>query len=52
MVSVRDECTTFWFAKGRAGMPVQVLVPLRARTALSYALEPLVGSFWGSFREH
>ena len=36
----------------RAGMPVQVLVPLRARTALGYALEPLVGSFWGSFREH
>ena len=35
----------------RAGMPVQVLVPLRKRTALSYALEPLVGSFWGSFRE-
>jgi HlyD family secretion protein len=32
-------------------MPVQVLVPLRKRTALSYALEPLVGSFWGSFRE-
>lgn len=36
----------------RAGMPVEVLVPLRKRTALSYALEPLVGSFWGSFREH
>ena len=36
----------------RAGMPVQVLVPLRKRTALSYAIEPLVGSFWGSFREH
>lgn len=36
----------------RAGMPVQVLVPLRRRTALDYALEPLVGSFWSSFREH
>jgi HlyD family type I secretion membrane fusion protein len=36
----------------RAGMPVQVLVPLRKRTALDYALEPLVGSFWASFREH
>lgn len=35
-----------------AGMPVQVLIPLRRRTALDYALEPLVGSFWSSFREH
>lgn len=34
-----------------AGMPVEVLVPLRKRTALDYALEPLVGSFWSSFRE-
>ncbi len=29
----------------RAGMPVQVLIPLRKRTALDYALEPLIGSF-------
>ena len=36
----------------RAGMPVQVLIPLRARSALDYALEPLIGSFWSSFREH
>lgn len=36
----------------RAGMPIQVLIPLRKRTALDYALEPLVGSFWSSFREH
>lgn len=36
----------------RAGMPVQILVPLRPRTALDYALEPLVGAFWSSFREH
>ncbi len=36
----------------RAGMPVQILVPLRRRTALDYALEPLTGSFWASFREH
>ncbi len=36
----------------RAGMPAQVLVPLRRRTALDYALEPLVGAFWHSFREH
>ena len=36
----------------RPGMPVQVLIPLRKRTALSYAFEPLVGAFWGAFREH
>lgn len=36
----------------RAGMPVQVLIPLRKRSALDYALEPLIGSFWSSFREH
>jgi HlyD family type I secretion membrane fusion protein len=36
----------------RAGLPVQLLVPLRKRTALDYLLEPLVGAFWASFREH
>lgn len=36
----------------RAGMPVQILIPLRKRTALDYMLEPLLGSFWTSFREH
>ncbi|MES3057710.1 HlyD family type I secretion periplasmic adaptor subunit [Sphingomonas faeni] len=36
----------------RPGMPIQVLIPLRKRTALDYALEPLIGSFWSSFREH
>jgi len=36
----------------RAGMPVQVLIPLRKRTALDYAFEPLIGAFWSSFREH
>lgn len=36
----------------RPGMPVQILIPLRKRTALDYAIEPLVGSFWSSFREH
>jgi len=35
----------------RAWMPVEVLIPLKKRTALDYALEPLIGSFWGSFRE-
>ncbi|MEG3125462.1 HlyD family type I secretion periplasmic adaptor subunit [Sphingomonas sp. GB1N7] len=53
----RDQIRLLKDARGqsfelRAGMPVQVLVPLRARTALSYAFEPLVGSFWASFREH
>lgn len=36
----------------RAGMPVEILIPLRRRTALDYALEPLIGTFWSSFREH
>ncbi|MEJ2458648.1 MAG: HlyD family efflux transporter periplasmic adaptor subunit [Novosphingobium sp.] len=36
----------------RAGLPAEALFPLRRRTALDYALEPLVGSFWGSFHEH
>lgn len=36
----------------RAGLPAQVLIPLRKRTALDYLLEPLVGAFWTSFREH
>lgn len=36
----------------RAGMPVQVLIPLKKRTALQYAFEPLTQSLWRSFREH
>ena len=36
----------------RAGMPVQALIPLRQRTALQYAFEPLTQSLWLSFREH
>lgn len=36
----------------RPGLPVQVLVPLRKRTALQYLTEPLAGAFWRSFREH
>ncbi|WP_340266804.1 HlyD family type I secretion periplasmic adaptor subunit [Sphingobium mellinum] len=36
----------------RAGMPVQTLIPLRKRTALQYAFEPLTQSMWLSFREH
>lgn len=34
-----------------AGMPAEVLVPLRARTALDYFLEPLTLQFWGAFSE-
>ncbi|HKX21637.1 MAG TPA: HlyD family efflux transporter periplasmic adaptor subunit [Rhizorhapis sp.] len=36
----------------RSGMPVQVLVPLKKRTALQYAFEPLTQSLWRSFRQH
>jgi HlyD family secretion protein len=32
-------------------MPAEVLVPLRARTALDYFLEPLTLQFWGAFSE-
>jgi HlyD family secretion protein len=35
----------------RPGMPVEVVIPLRARTALEYAFEPLTQSMWRSFRE-
>jgi len=35
----------------RAGMPAEVLIPLRPRSALSYMVEPLFGTFWSSFRE-
>lgn len=35
----------------RPGMPVEVLIPLRKRTALQYAFEPLNGAFWRAFRE-
>lgn len=36
----------------RAGAPVAVLIPLRKRTALQYALEPLTETMWRAFREH
>jgi HlyD family secretion protein len=35
----------------RAGMPVEIMIPLRKRTALQYALEPLTQSLWRSFGE-
>lgn len=36
----------------RPGMPVEVLVPLRKRTAIQYAFEPFWGAIWRAFREH
>jgi HlyD family secretion protein len=36
----------------RAGAPVAVLVPLKKRTALQYAFEPLSETMWAAFREH
>lgn len=39
------------FAQIVAGMPAEILVPLRKRTALQFLLEPLVQSFWYAGRE-
>lgn len=36
----------------RAGLPVAIEIPLRKRTALQYALEPLNSAFQRSFHEH
>lgn len=36
----------------RAGMPAEVMVPLRKRTALAYLLEPLTQTLWKAGREH
>jgi HlyD family secretion protein len=36
----------------RAGMPAEVMIPLKKRTALGYLLEPLTGSLWKAGREH
>jgi HlyD family secretion protein len=35
----------------RAGLPVSVQIPLRKRTALQYAFEPLTATLRKSFRE-
>jgi HlyD family secretion protein len=35
----------------RAGQPVQVVIPMRKRTALQYLTEPLFNAMWQSFRE-
>jgi HlyD family secretion protein len=36
----------------RAGAPVQVTIPVRKRTALQYAFEPLLGTLRHSGGEH
>ena len=36
----------------RAGIPVSIEIPLRKRTALAYAFEPLTKAFRKSFNEH
>jgi len=35
----------------RPGLPVEVLLNVRKRTALQYVLEPLTRNFWRSLRE-
>jgi HlyD family secretion protein len=35
----------------RPGLPAEIIVPTRKRTALQYLTEPLAQSFWKSFRE-
>lgn len=36
----------------RAGLPAEVMVPLRRRSALNYLLEPLTQTLWRAGREH
>lgn len=36
----------------RAGLPVEILVPLEKRTLLQYLVEPLTRSLWRTGREH
>jgi HlyD family type I secretion membrane fusion protein len=36
----------------RAGLPAEVMIPLRKRTALSYLIEPLTQTLWRAGREH
>ena len=36
----------------RAGLPAEILIPLRKRSALTYLLEPLTQSLWRTGREH
>jgi HlyD family secretion protein len=54
----RDELARVAAANGgvdvalSAGLPVEVFIPLRKRTALQYLLEPLGQTVWRSFREN
>lgn len=36
----------------RAGLPAEVMIPLRKRTALAYLVEPITQSLWRAGREH
>jgi HlyD family secretion protein len=36
----------------RPGLPAEVVIPTRSRTALQYLLEPLNQTLWSSFREN
>ena len=36
----------------RAGLPAQILIPLRKRSALTYLMEPLTQTLWRSGHEH
>jgi biotin carboxyl carrier protein len=36
----------------QAGLPVEVLIPLRKRSALAYLVEPMFQTFWRTGREH
>lgn len=36
----------------RAGMPAEVMIPLRKRSALTYLIEPLTQTLWKAGREH
>jgi HlyD family secretion protein len=54
IVVSREELARLTAAAGRqlrAGLPAQVIVPTRKRTALQYLLEPLDQTFWRSLRE-
>ena len=35
----------------RPGLPVEVVITVRKRTALDYLLEPLIANFWRALRE-
>lgn len=39
-------------AQLRPGLPAEIVIPTRKRTALQYLLEPLNQSLWSSFREN